>query len=206
MIAGLILAAGQGKRLGAIKPLLPHEHGTMLECVLKEFRAATLDVLIVVLGYEARRVIKEINLTGLKVIINGEHRIGMSASIQRGLAHLPPGCRAVMIAMGDMPLVTAPTINTLVRAFTNGKKGIVVPVHNKKRGHPVIIDLKYFDELLELRGDVGARSILETHADDIKEVAIKSDEILIDVDTRDAWEEVQDRLSAASDTPSLNNS
>ncbi|HUU46428.1 MAG TPA: nucleotidyltransferase family protein [Acidobacteriota bacterium] len=200
MITGLVLAAGQGKRIGTVKPLLPSDQGTMLEVVLSGFRAASLDALVVVLGYEARRIIQQISLADLKVVINGEHRAGVSASIQRGLAHIPPGSRAVMIGMGDMPLVTAATINTLIREYKKSKKGVVVPVHNKQRGHPVIIDLKYLDDLLALRGDVGARSILEAHADDIREVKIKSDEILIDVDTREAWAEAQERLSNAVTT------
>jgi molybdenum cofactor cytidylyltransferase len=198
MITGLILAAGQGKRLGTIKPLLPTDQGAMLDVVLGRYRAAALDSLVLVLGYEARRIIQQISLSELKVIINGQHRSGMAGSIQRGLAHVPPGSQAVMIAMGDMPLVTTPTIKTLIREYKKGKKGIVVPVHDKRRGHPVIIDLKYLDDMLALRGDIGARPVLEAHPDDIREVKIKSDEIHIDVDTREAWEEIQARLSAPS--------
>ena len=197
MITGLILAAGQGKRIDTVKPLLSSDQGAMLDVVLRQFRSASLDALVVVLGYEARRIIQQINLADLKVVINGEHRSGLSASIQRGLAHILPGSQAVMIGLGDMPLVTTATINTLIREYKKSKKGIVVPVHDKKRGHPVILDLTYQDDLLELRGDVGARSVLDAHPDDIREVKIKSDEVLIDVDTREAWAEAQERLSNA---------
>lgn len=203
MITGLILAAGQGKRLGAVKPLLPTERGMMLDIVLRQYRTSALDDLILVLGSEAGRICQKISLGGLKVVINGQYRVGLSGSIQRGLAHVAPGTKAVAIALGDMPLVTTATINTLVREFKKGKSGIIVPVHNKQRGHPVLIDLKYLDDLLELRGDKGAKALLDMHATDVREVKIKSDEILLDVDTLEDWEKIQDRLAGSPVTATV---
>lgn len=194
MIAGLILAGGQGKRLSGVKPLLVHESAALLERVVQNIRAAKLDPLIVVLGVEARRVIQRIPLGGLKVVINPQPSLGLSSSIQRGLAHISPRCDAVMIALGDMPLVTTGTVNLLVEEFNKGKKGIVVPVYDKQRGHPVILDVKYLDELLALRGDKGASAILDAHPKDVREVKVESDEVLIDVDTHDDWEMVKGRL------------
>jgi molybdenum cofactor cytidylyltransferase len=194
MVAGLILAGGQGKRVGGVKPLLVHEGATLLERVVQNFRVATLDPLIVVLGFEARRVIQRIPLGGLKVVINPQPSLGISSSIQRGLAHISPRCKAVMVALGDMPLVTTETVNLLVAEFNKGKKGIVVPVHGNQQGHPVIFDVKYLDDLLALRGDKGAKSVLEAHPKDIQEVKVDSDEVLIDIDTHEDWEMVKDRL------------
>ena len=194
MIAGLILAGGQGKRLGGVKPLLVHECATLLERVVHNIRAAKLDPLIVVLGFEARRVIQRIPLGGLKVVINPQPSLGLSSSIQRGLAHISPRCKGVMIALGDMPLVTTETVNLLIDEFNSDKKGIVVPVFDSQRGHPVILDLKYLDDLLALHGDVGAKVILDAHPKDVREVKVKSDEVLIDVDTHEDWEMVKGRL------------
>lgn len=195
MIAGLILAAGQGKRLGAVKPLLAADHAVLLELVVKQYRKAKLDELIVVLGHEARQIVQRIPLNGIKIIINNEHRVGLSSSIQRGLAHVSSRFNAVMIGLGDMPLVTTNTIDMLIAEYNKSKKGIVVPVHDGQRGHPVILDMKYLEAMLTLRGDVGAKSVLETHAKDVREVTIDSDEVLIDVDTREAWEKIRTRLT-----------
>ena len=197
MIAGLILAAGQGKRLGQVKPLLAHDQATLLQTVVRRMRACALDDLIVVLGHEARQIVQKISLNGLKIVINGQHRMGLSSSIQRGLAYVPARCSAVMIALGDMPLVTPKTINTLIKEYGKGKGGIVVPVHGRERGHPVIIDMKYLEFLLALRGDVGAKSVLAAHPKDVREVPIASDEVLIDVDTREDWDKVKDRIAEA---------
>ncbi len=196
MIAGLILAGGQGKRLGGCKPLLVYESATLLELVVGHFRAASLDSLIVVLGFEARRVIQKIPLGGLKIVINPQPSLGLASSIQRGLAHVPARCNGVMIALGDMPLVTPETINLLADEFEKNKKGIVVPVYEKKRGHPVVFNMTYLDALLALRGDAGAKAILEACPKDIREVKVRSDEVLIDVDTHEDWESIRDRLEA----------
>ncbi|MBI3872281.1 MAG: nucleotidyltransferase family protein [candidate division Zixibacteria bacterium] len=203
MIAGLILAAGQGKRLGQVKPLLTHDHATLLRMVVERMRASALDHLIVVLGHEASKIVQKISIGGLKIVINGEHRMGLSSSLQRGLARMPPRCQAVMVALADMPLVTTATINTLISEYNKGKKGIVVPVYNHQRGHPVIIDLKYLEFLLALRGDVGAKSVLEAHPKDVHEVPIDSDEVLIDVDTREQWNLVKQRLAGAEAVPAM---
>ncbi len=194
VIAGLILAASQGKRLGAVKPLMPADHAVLLDRVVKQFRKAKLDDLIVVLGHEARQIVQRIPLNGIKIIINSEHRIGLSSSIQRGLAHVSSRFKAVMIVSGSMALVTTQTVDTLIAEYNASKKGIVVPVHQGQHGHPVLIDMKYLEALLELRGDVGARSVIDSNASDVHEVPIDSDEVLIDIDSREAWEKVRSRL------------
>jgi molybdenum cofactor cytidylyltransferase len=195
VIAGLILAASQGKRLGAVKPLMPADHAVLLDKVVRQCRKAKLDELIVVLGHEARQIVQRIPLNGIKVIINSEHRVGSSSSIQRGLAHVSSRFDAVMIGSGAMPLVTSDTIDTLIAEYKKSKKGIVVPVHDSQRGQPVIIDMKYLEALLTLRGDIGTKAVLDSHPDDIREVKVDSDEVLIDIDTREAWEKVRSRLS-----------
>jgi len=201
MIAGLILASGQSKRPSGVKPLLVHESAALLERVVQNIRSAKLDPLIVVLGVEARRVIQKIPLGGLKVIINPQPSLGLSSSIQRGLAHLPPRSSGLMIAFGDMPLVTTETVSLLIDEFSKNKKGIVAPVYEKRRGHPVILDLKYLDELLALRGNLGAGAIVDAHPKDVHEVKVRSDEVLIEVGTHEDWEAVKDRLDIRRPVP-----
>ncbi len=185
MIAGLILAAGQAKRIGQSKPLVAAEQAMLLEVVLRQFKAAKLDELILVLGHEARHVVQRVQLNGMKIVINSEHRSGQSTSIQRGLAHVGSRFSAVMLAHGHMPLVTTKTVDRLIAEYRKAKKGILVPTHNDRRGHPVILDLKYLEPLLALRGDVGAKAIMDANADDVREVAVDSDEVVVDVETRE---------------------
>ena len=203
MIAGIILAAGQPKHVGSARPLLVHDQAAVLDTVARNFRASALDDVITVVGYEARRIVQRISTQGLKVIINGQFRMGLSSSLQRGLAYIPPRCRAVMIALGDMPLVSPATINTLAGEHRKGKKGITVPVHAKQYGHPVVIDMKYLEFLLGLRGELGAHAALEAFPKDVREVKITSDEVLRDVDTHDDFERIRPLLNQPARIPAL---
>ncbi|MEW5701517.1 MAG: nucleotidyltransferase family protein [Candidatus Zixiibacteriota bacterium] len=196
MVAGMILAAGQAKHLGGAKPLLVQEQASMLETVVSRCRSAALDDLIVVLGHEARRMVQRLNLGGLKVVINGQFRLGLASSIQRGLAYVASRSQAVMLALGDMPLVTTETIDRLIREYKRGRKGIVVPVHDQRRGHPLIVDMKYLEFFLGLRGDISTHAVADAFPKDVREVPIDSDEVLVDVDTRDDLDRIKPRLAA----------
>jgi molybdenum cofactor cytidylyltransferase len=203
MVAGVILAAGQGKRLGGTRPLLVQDQASLLETIVTRFRSTALDDLIVVLGYEARRMVGRISLNGLKVVINGQFRMGLSSSIQRGLAYINSRSNAVMLALGDMPLVTKATVNTLISEYKKTKKGIIVPVCEEQRGHPVVVDLKYLEFLLSLRGDIGAHAVADAFPKDVREVRIDSDEVLLDVDTRDDFDRIKPRLAVRAAAPAL---
>jgi CTP:molybdopterin cytidylyltransferase MocA len=194
VVAGLILAAAQAKRIGQSKPLVAAEQAMLLEVVLRQFKAAKLDDLIVVLGHEARHVVSRVPLNGMKVVINSEHRSGQSSSIQRGLAHVGSRFEAVMLAHGHMPLVTTKTIDRLLAEYHKSKKGIVVPAHQGQPGYPVIVDLKYLEPLLALRGDLGVRPLVEAHVEDLREVPVDSDEVIVGIETREQWEEIRNRL------------
>jgi len=198
MVAGLILAAGQGKRPGGTRPLLAQDQAVLLAAVVAHLRAAALDELIVVLGYEARRIVQRISLSSLKVVINGQFRMGLASSIQRGLAYVAPRSQAVLIALGDMPLVTAATVNALISEYKKGRKGIIVPVCRNERGHPVVVDMKYLDFFLALRGDIGAHAVADAFPKDVREVRIDSDEVLVDVDTRDDFDRIKIRLAESA--------
>ncbi len=195
MVSGLILAAGQNKRKGREKPILQHEMAALIDVVVGNLRSSKLDELLLILGHDARRMVQKLSIGGLKVVINPTPSVGISASLQRGLAHLDDRCKAVMVAMGDMPLVTSATVDQIIDSFTKSKKGIAVPVHNGDRGYPVMFDKqKYFDSLLALRGNVGIGVVLEQNPKDILEVKIKSDEVIVDVDTHQDLEVVKTRI------------
>jgi len=89
-----------------------------------------------------------------------------------------------MLALGDQPLVDSQTINRLIEEFYNHDKGIAVPTYQGRRGHPIIFAIKYKPELLELEGDIGGREIIKNHPDDILEVAVDSESVIADIDTR----------------------
>jgi molybdenum cofactor cytidylyltransferase len=187
MLSAILLSAGESKRMGKPKQLMPLGSGTILEQAIDNLLNSVVDEIIVVLGHKAEEVIKTIAAKPVKIIFNPNYSQGMSTSIIAGLILVDPQSQAVMLALGDQPLVDGQTINKLIEEFHNHDKGIVIPTYQSRRGHPIIFDIKYKPELLELEGDIGGREIIKHHPDDVLEVAVDSESVITDIDTRDDY-------------------
>ena len=184
MLSAILLAAGESKRMGKPKQLIPLGSSTILEQAIDNLLNSAVDEVIVVLGYKAEEITKTIAAKPVKIIVNPNYRQGMSTSIIAGLILVDSQAQAVMLALGDQPLVDSQTINRLIDEFYNRDKGIAIPTYQGKRGHPIIFAIKYKPELLELEGDIGGRQIIQCHPDDILEVAVDSKSVIADIDTR----------------------
>jgi CTP:molybdopterin cytidylyltransferase MocA len=103
--------------------------------------------------------------------------------VQCGFKNLPSGCKASLVFQGDQPLITSDTINTVINAYLSSEKGIVVPVYKNKRGHPILIDMKYRDDIDNLSPDKGLRSLAYMFPADVLEVETDESGILRDFDT-----------------------
>ncbi len=193
-LAAIVLAAGESKRMaGRHKLLLPLAGKTMIAWTVEAILAAGLDDVIVVLGHEAAAVQKTLNKKPVRFALNPNYRRGMASSIQAGLAALAPQTQIIMIALADQPLVTAAEINFMIAEFSRvPEKTIGVPTFNGQRGHPVLLDLRYREEMLALQGDVGCKSILARYPEAVFEIAMPARNILEDADTPEAYA----RLSA----------
>jgi molybdenum cofactor cytidylyltransferase len=192
MISAILLAAGESKRMGKPKQLMPWGKSTILAQAIDNLASSGVDEIIVLLGYRAEEIKKTIVTKPVKIAINPDYRQGMSTAIIAGLKLVSRQSQAVMLALGDQPLVNSQTVKQLIAEFSNHDKGIVIPTYQGKRGHPVIFATKYKPELLELKGDIGAREIIKNHPDDTLEVAVDSESIISDIDTR---EDYQSQLS-----------
>ena len=182
MISAILLAAGESKRMGRPKQLMPFGESTILEQAIDNLLNSAVSETIVVLGHRAEDLNKTIAAKPVKIAINPNYQQGMSTSIIAGLNMIDSKAQAVMIALGDQPFVDSQTINTLMEAFTAHNKGIAIPVYQGKRGHPVIFAIRYKDELLRLKGDIGGREIIDRHPDDVLEVAVNCEGVCIDID------------------------
>jgi Uncharacterized MobA-related protein len=113
------------------------------------------------------------------VIYNPNYREGISTSIRLGLRFFQD-YDAVLIVLGDMPLITRETINKIINAYREGCTA-VIPTHKGLRGNPVLIHRSLFNELMRLKGDVGARELLRDRAD-VCYVEC-GPEVIMDIDT-----------------------
>lgn len=199
-VAGVILAAGCGSRMGTVKQLLPFENTTILGRVIATAKASKLDEIILVLGFEAGRIRRSLDLThpdmtGIHVIENPGWEKGQSFSVAAGLAALPPDTGGALFLLGDQPLVMAQTINRLVSAFQITEHWILVPRFQGKRGNPVLVAKPLFSRLASPAGDTGGRVLFREYPHQIQNIAVSDAGILKDVDTPEDYT----KLAAARD-------
>lgn len=187
-IAGLVLAAGQSRRMGARNKLLAEIDGVaMVRRVVDAVIASRADPVLVVTGHEGERVRDVLAGLAVRFVANPDYEEGISASLRHGLAALPGDCDGVLVCLGDMPRVDAAMLDKLIAAFTpDAGKDICVPVHEGKRGNPVLWGKRHFTEMRDIAGDVGAKYLIGRHAEAVQDVAIAEDGVLIDVDSPDA--------------------
>ena len=183
-ISAILLGAGESKRMGKDKLSLPWGRKTLLESCLSSLLKSDVSEVIVVLNSRMPRLTKRRKEARIKVVVNPRYREGMSTSIRRGLQVVDSRSEGVLIALGDQPQLRTRTINRLIRAFGLGKGKIVIPFFQKKMGHPVIFPRQYRGQLKRLKGDVGGRSIIDKHPQEVMKVRVRSEGVIRDIDTR----------------------
>lgn len=177
MIWAIILAAGESKRMGKPKLLLPFGEKTIIETVIKNVVLSKVDETLVVLGSSRDKIEQKIKNLPIKIVVNPHFSKGMLSSIQCGIQSIPKNAQAVLVMLGDQPSISSDIINKIIDSFKSRKKGIILPIHNNKRGHPVLIDIKYRDKVERLNLDIGLRELIHNHPEDIMEVELKTSNI-----------------------------
>jgi molybdenum cofactor cytidylyltransferase len=182
MIWAMILAAGESRRMGQPKLLLPFGEKTIIETVVEKVVSSKVRNTLVVLGSEREKVEKKIKNFPVKVAFNPDYPSGMLSSVLCGFKAIPEDTRAVVVVLGDQPSVSKEVLDKIIDAYQETGKGIVLPVYEQERGHPVVIDMKYKDEIENLSPDIGLRGTVYSHPEDILEVEVDAPEILQDID------------------------
>jgi molybdenum cofactor cytidylyltransferase len=182
MIWAMILAAGESKRMGKPKLLLPFGDKTIIEIVVGIVVSSKIEKTLVILGSDREKIEKKIKNFPVEVVYNRDWRGGMLSSVQRGFKALAGDARGVLIVLGDQPKISTTVINKLIDAHKNSGKGIVLPVYKGERGHPVLLDVKYGGEVENLSPETGLRGTVYNHPEDILEVEVESPSILQDID------------------------
>jgi molybdenum cofactor cytidylyltransferase len=182
MVWAVVLAAGESKRMGEAKLLLPFGEKTIIETVIDNIIQSKVEKVLVVLGSNREKIEQRLKNYSLKITFNPNFRSGMLSSVHAGFQALPEYAQAALVVLGDQPFISTPVINKLVDAYGKTGKGIVLPVYKGERGHPVLIDMKYRSEVENLSPDIGLRGTVYNHPEDILEVEVKSQNILKDID------------------------
>jgi molybdenum cofactor cytidylyltransferase len=189
-ISGIILAAGLSTRMGESKQLLPFRGSTIIETVIDNLLGSKLSEVIVVVGHEAEKIQTRIQHKPVKIVFNPDYQEGMLTSAQHGVGSISASADAFAMTLVDLPLITPDLVDMVIDAYIQAEAGIAVPSYNYRRGHPVVFNRRYVDDILGLDGNSGGvRSLYKKYADDIHYVAVDTDRVLTDIDYRKDYEE-----------------
>jgi molybdenum cofactor cytidylyltransferase len=181
-MAAAILSAGESRRMGQPKALLPYRGRTFLEHLLEITRHPRVGIQRVVLGACAKDILARVPLEPAMVVINANWPLGQLSSIQAAVRSLPRDTtEGLLVCPVDHPLISAGLVAALVAAFDSSDKAIVLPTYNGQRGHPVLFRAKLFDELLAAPADTGARAVVWAHADEVLEVPTAEEGVILNL-------------------------
>ncbi|MEZ5018781.1 MAG: nucleotidyltransferase family protein [Bacteroidales bacterium] len=186
-IWAIVLAAGESRRMGTPKMLLPYNDVTIIEQVIRNLMDANVDRVVVVVGAGKEEIMKVTRRYDVFHCYNENYKSGMLSSVKCGFYSLPEGCLAALIMPGDQPMTGPGEINRVISSFLENDRGLIMAVHNGKRGHPLIIDMKYLEEVLSLPEEAGLRALAERHPDDVLESDTDDPSVLRDIDTQEDY-------------------
>ena len=196
--AGIILAAGESVRFGKPKQLLKLNDKYMIEWVLDAALGSQLEKTLLVLGHKHQKILTALGEKArhpdLQVVINHDYKGGQSSSLQTGVKKIQDKFPAVMFLLGDQPMLDSKIIDMLLEQFWSSGKDICVPVFEGKRGNPVIFSQKFYDHLLKITGDIGARNIIRNHPETVLAPEIKNPLCFIDIDTQSDFDKLVELL------------
>lgn len=201
MVWAVILAAGESKRMGEPKLLLPFAGQAMIESVIGTVLESGVEGTVVVLGASQEKLEEQIRRFPVKVVYNADFAQGMLSSVQKGIQALPASAEAAVVILGDQPGIPASVIKELIRAFKTAGKGIAVPVFRGRRGHPLLLDLKYREEIGRLNPAIGLRELLQSHHEDVLEVGVRTKAVLHDIDNRADYRAAVERRDILNPKP-----
>jgi molybdenum cofactor cytidylyltransferase len=194
MISAILLAAGESRRMGAFKPLLPFGARTVVAACVENLSAAGVEEIVVVLGARGAEVRARLAHLPVRFAVNEAAGSEMSTSIARGVERLSSEARAVLIALGDQPAVTSDVIARVLAAHRQTGARLVVPEYEGRGGHPVLIDLAYRAELLSLDPARGLRALFERHEREVRRVPVLSPYVRRDMDTWDDYRALHEEI------------
>src|ERR1041384_567794 len=159
--------------MGAFKPLLPFGNKTVIECCIDYLQGGGVETVVVVVGHRAEEIRKSLAGRQVRFAVNPDPNSEMGASIAAGIRELSESSQAVLIALCDHPAVPASVVAKLIETWKTGAR-IVIPTWENRGGHPVLIDLSFKSELLNLSARGGLRALFDVHKNTVKRLPVDS--------------------------------
>jgi molybdenum cofactor cytidylyltransferase len=199
MLSPVILAAGESRRMGSPKALLPDPDGrAFIARIVRTLSDAGLTDVLVVTGAHHDAIASALASDGLgehvQLIRNSDPSRGQLSSIWAALDATPPDANALLMTLVDVPMVTSATVRAVIDAWMSTRAPLVRPIVDGRRGHPVIFDRRLFDELRSAPLDDGARVVVRAHWGESIDVPVDDRGSVIDVDTPGDYQQLTERL------------
>ena len=188
MITAIVLAAGLSTRMGRTKPLLPWGNNRVIEQIVSVLHDCPIQEIVVITGHEHEVVSRYLAGWPVRVTFNPEYASGeMLSSLQVGLKAASAQAEAALIVLGDQPALERSVVEALIEAYQSGHSAIVAPSFNMRRGHPLLIGRRYWEEIGALGAGQTLRDFLRGVGDVIHHVTLITPSVLQDMDTPDDY-------------------
>jgi molybdenum cofactor cytidylyltransferase len=204
MLCAIIPAAGQSKRMGAKKPLLPYSGQPLINHIITQLQPAVDQIYVVANDPEILS-----RITGLRraqssrvppvptLIKNPDPKADMLSSIRCALRALPTHCSQILVAPADHPAISTALVTRMIEALNKKTHTIIVPTHAGQRGHPLLFSAQYRNEILTRFEGQGLRALLQAHPCEVFELEIDDPAITQDLDHPEDYRQALERLTAA---------
>jgi molybdenum cofactor cytidylyltransferase len=189
LLAAVILAGGESRRMGSPKALLLYNDRTFVDHLLEVTRHSKISLQRIVLGAGAEHIRERLGLDPANVVVNSDWEKGQLSSIQAAIRSLEGApVDGILLCLVDHPLITSALVNEIVEAFYLSGKCVVLPVFQGRRGHPVIFAKTLFTELLAAPIEKGARAVVWNHPDEVEEVPTEEQGAVLNLNDPEAFQ------------------
>jgi molybdenum cofactor cytidylyltransferase len=168
--------------MGTQKLLLPFHGQPLIVRVVDQLLRSPAEQVFVVIGRDARSIVEALGDRNVQFVTNARDEDEMLYSVRCGLTAMPKETTGAIVALGDQPGITADVVERLAQTFRTTNRGIVVPTYEGKRGHPLLIAMRYRDEILTDYEGRGLRGLLEAHPEDIFDLEVAANWVVEDMD------------------------
>ena len=201
MIVAIILSAGASTRMGSPKALLKIGEKTFLQNIVDELPAADVSDIIIILGADYENIQSTLSWFDGNVVINNDWQQGQLSSLIAGINFIEKNnVDGIIVCPVDHPIISAKLISEMVSAFYTSKKKIILPTHNKQRGHPIIFSKELFEEIKNAPVEIGAKSVVKKFPEEVYEIETNESGILINIDTENNYSLLSINSSANQST------
>ncbi|MHB8254621.1 MAG: nucleotidyltransferase family protein [Acidiferrobacter sp.] len=200
-VAGLLLAAGESRRMGALNKVTASVGGpSLLRNAAQVLCRSRLAEVVVVVGYQAPEALRQLAGLDVRTVLNADYGQGQMSSVHCGLQQFSQPYEGIMICLADQPLVTPADIDLLIDTFlAEERRPILVPTHNGQRGNPIVLSAMHQATILaDGTANLGCRRLIERHPQWITTVEMVDDHVLFDVDTPEDCEEWRRRAEPST--------